>query len=68
MIFKNSVRIAKKTPLHHYKDQLVMLIREIIAVLSHYNTKFINTFCEQNAGLLIIEAGDKYIYHWASKG
>jgi hypothetical protein len=41
-MFKNSARTAKKK-LYHYKDNLLMLFKEIIAVHSENYTKPIRT-------------------------
>jgi hypothetical protein len=65
MIFKNSVRTAKKTP--HFtitKINWLTLFKEIIAFYSENHTKHIN----KNEELLIVETGGTYIYHWALKG
>jgi hypothetical protein len=58
LIFKNSVRTAKKTQLFTItKINWLTLFKEIIAVYSENNTKHINTLCGQNAELLIVKAG-----------
>jgi hypothetical protein len=69
IIFKNSVRTAKKT-LHFTitKINWLTLFKEIIAVYSENHMKPIHIFCMQNAELLIIKAGSTYISHWAFKG
>jgi hypothetical protein len=68
MLFKNPVRTSKRTP--HFtitKINWLTLFKEIIAVYFQNQTEPINknTFCEQNAELLIIVAGSSgmYIYH-----
>jgi hypothetical protein len=64
MIFKNSVRTAKKTQLLTItKINCLILFREMIAVYSENHTKHINT----NEVLMIVEAGGTYIYQWALK-
>jgi hypothetical protein len=69
IIYKDSVRTAKKTP--HFTITTInwlTLFKEIIAVYSENHTKHINTLCEQNAGLLNATAGGTYGYHWVLKG
>jgi hypothetical protein len=64
IIFKNSVRTAKKTP--HFtitKINWLTLFKKIIAVYSENHAKHINTLCGQNAELLIVKAGNTYSYH-----
>jgi hypothetical protein len=65
IIFKNSVRTAKKT-LHFTitKINLLILFKEIVAVYIENHTKHINTKCN----LLFVKAGGTYSYHWAIKG
>jgi hypothetical protein len=68
MLFKNSVRTAKKT--QHFsitKTSWSILFKEIIAIYSGNYTKPINTFCGQKGELLIIKSGGTYSYHWASQ-
>jgi uncharacterized protein YktB (UPF0637 family) len=63
VIFKNSVRTAKKTP--HFtitKINWLTLFKEIIAVYTENYTEPINTLCGQNAELLIVKAGGLYSY------
>jgi hypothetical protein len=63
IIFKNSVRTAKKT--QHFtitKINWLTLFLEIIAVCSENHTKPINI-----KELLTVEAGGTYSYHWALK-
>jgi hypothetical protein len=58
ILFKNSVRTAKKTP--HFSVTNInrlTLFKEITAVYSEDNTKPINIFCGQNAELLDVKAG-----------
>jgi hypothetical protein len=58
IIFKNSVRTAKKT--QHFsitKVSWLILFREIIAVYSENNAKPINTLCGHNAELLNVNSG-----------
>jgi hypothetical protein len=65
MLFKNSVRTAKKT--QHFtitKINWLTLFKEIIAVYCENRTKHINTLCRQNAELLTKEAGGSHSYHW----
>jgi hypothetical protein len=51
MIFKNSVRTAKKTQVFTItKTNLLMLFKEIIAVYSENHTKHINTKCRVKGG------------------
>jgi hypothetical protein len=49
------------------KINWLMLFREIIGVYSQNHTELINATCGKNAGLLKVEAGGAYSYHWASK-
>jgi hypothetical protein len=61
MIFRNSVRTAKKT--QHFtitKINWLTLFKEIIAAYFENHTKPMNTFCEQNAELLIVKAIGTY--------
>jgi hypothetical protein len=68
MVFKTSVRTAKKTQLVFItKINWLIPFREIIAVCSVNHTKPINTLRGQNAQLLIVRAGGTYSYHWALK-
>jgi hypothetical protein len=46
----------------------LMLYRELIAIYNENRTKFINTFCEQNAELLNVEEDITYSYHCALNG
>jgi hypothetical protein len=65
IIFKNSVRTAKKTP--HFtitKINWLMLFKEIIAV---YTENTLNLQI-QNVVLLIVKVSGTYSYHWALKG
>jgi hypothetical protein len=65
MIFKNSVRTAKKAP--HFtiaKLNLLKLFKGIIPIYSENHTKHIN----KNADILIAEAGRTYSYHFALNG
>ena len=39
-----------------------MLYREIIAIGSEIHTKYINTLCGQNVGLLNVKPGGAYSY------
>jgi hypothetical protein len=68
MIFKNSVRTAKKT-LHVTitKINWLILFKEIIDVYSENPTKHVNTRYGHNAGLLIVKSGGTYSYHWTLK-
>jgi hypothetical protein len=69
IIFKNSVRTAKKTP--HFtitKINWLTLFKEIIAVYGENHTKRINTLCGQNVELLNLKTGGTYSYHCALKG
>jgi uncharacterized membrane protein (UPF0182 family) len=55
------------------KMSWLMLLMEKIAVnlsvlWNKQINKYINTFCEQNAELLIVKAGFTCSYHWALKG
>jgi hypothetical protein len=64
LIFKNSVRTAKKTP--HFtitKISWLTLFREIIAVYTENHTKSINTLYGQNAEFLNLKAGGSYTSH-----
>jgi hypothetical protein len=64
MIFKNSVRTAKKT--QHFtitKINWLTLFKEIIAVYSENHMKPIDTLCGQNTELLIVKVGGTYGYH-----
>jgi hypothetical protein len=57
MLFKSTVRTLKKTQLFPItKINWLMLFKEIIAVYSetHTSKKPVNTFCGQNAEMLII--------------
>jgi hypothetical protein len=45
-----------------------MLFREIRVFYSDNNTKTMNMICLQNAGLLIVKAGDAYSWHSDLKG
>jgi hypothetical protein len=62
-MFNNSICIAKKT--QHFsmtKDNWLILFKETIAVYSENHMKHIK------AGLLNVETGATWIYHWTSKG
>jgi hypothetical protein len=64
MLFKNSVRTAKKTP--HFtvtKISWLTLFKEIIAPYSKNHTKSVNALHGQNAELLDVKADGKYNYH-----
>ena len=58
------IRQREQTCLH-YKDQSVMMVREISIVNCENCTKQINTLHEQSAEFLRFTAGGTYIYHWA---
>jgi len=45
-----------------------MMYREIIAVCSQIQTKYINTLCGQNVELFDVEPGGTYSDHWALEG
>jgi hypothetical protein len=45
-----------------------MLYREIIAVLSEIQTKYIITLCGQNVEFVNVKAGGTYSDHWALAG
>jgi hypothetical protein len=65
IIFKNSVRISKRTP--HFtitKINWLMLFKEIIALYADKNKKSTNT----KFILLMIKAGGTYSYHSALNG
>jgi hypothetical protein len=64
IIFKNSVRTAKKT-LHFTitKISWLTLFKEIIAICSENHTKPIRTKCR-----IVVKAGGVYRYQWALKG
>jgi hypothetical protein len=65
IIFKNSVRTAKKT--QHFtitKINWLTLFKEIIAVYRVNHTRPIN----KKGELLIVEAGGTYSYHGELKG
>jgi hypothetical protein len=69
MLFKNTVRTAKKTQLFTITNiNWLTLFKEIIAVYFENNIKPTNTFREQNAELPITKAGGTYSYHCAFKG
>jgi hypothetical protein len=60
VIFKDSVRTAKKTQLFTITNiNWLTLFKEIIAVYSENNTKPIHL----NAALLIVKAAGTYSYH-----
>jgi hypothetical protein len=64
MLFKNPARTSKRTP--HFtiaKINWLTLFKEIIAVYSKSDTKYINT----NEVLLILKAAGTYSYHSALK-
>jgi hypothetical protein len=65
IVFKNSVRTAKKT-LHFTitKINWLTLFKEIIAVYSENRRKHEYKMKE----LVTVEGGGTYSYHWASKG
>jgi hypothetical protein len=68
MLFKNSVRTAKKT--QHFaitKINWLTLFKEIIAVYTADHTT-INTLCGKNAELLNVKAGGTYSYHYTFSG
>jgi hypothetical protein len=68
IIFKNSVRTAKKT--QHFtitKINWLTLFNKVISVYSECHTNLTNTFCAQNAELLI-KAGGIHSCHWILKG
>jgi hypothetical protein len=66
MLFKNSVRTSKRTPLFTItKINWLTLFKEIIAVHNEDYTKHINT---QNVALLIVKADGTYSYQSALKG
>jgi len=50
-----------------YKNQSVMLYREIIAVCSQIHTKHIHTLRGQNVEQLNVKTGGTYSNHWALK-
>jgi hypothetical protein len=54
-MFYESSPYRKENTLHHYKDQLVNAVKEIIAENSENHTKPVNTLCGQNAELLIVK-------------
>jgi hypothetical protein len=58
---------GSNTPQHH-KNKLIKAVWEIITVYSENHTKPVNTFCRQNAELLIIKAGGTCGYQWGLKG
>jgi hypothetical protein len=47
-----------------YKEHLLILFKEIIAVYSENHMKPINTLCGQNAELLIVKAGSTSCQQW----
>jgi hypothetical protein len=68
IIFKNSVRAAKKTQLFTItKINWLTLFKEIIAVYSEKHTKPINTLFRQYTELLNVKAGGTYNCHLALK-
>jgi hypothetical protein len=68
ILFKNSVRTAKKTQLFTItKINWLMLFKEIIAVCSKNHTKPINTLCGQDVELISVKSGGTYRFHWALK-
>jgi hypothetical protein len=58
----------QSTTLYHYKVNCLMLFEEIIFVSSENHIKPINTPFEQNAELVVVEAGGSCGYHWGTKG
>jgi hypothetical protein len=65
IIFKNSVRTAKKT--QHFtvtKMNRLTLFKEIIGVCSESHTERVNKPCEQSAQLLTVKAPGTYSYRW----
>jgi hypothetical protein len=64
IIYKNSVRTAKKT--QHFtitKINWLTLFKEIIAVYTENHMKHINTLCGQNSELLNVKVGGTHSYH-----
>jgi hypothetical protein len=51
-----------------YKEQLVSVFNEIIAVYSEKHVNLVNSLCDQNTKLLIVKAGGTYSCHWVLKG
>jgi hypothetical protein len=58
MMLKFSVPTSKERKRFLYKDQFLMLSREITTVYYENHTKPINTLYRQNAEALYIAAGD----------
>jgi hypothetical protein len=68
IIFKNSVRTAKKTQLFTITNiNWLTLFNGIIAVYSQNHMKPVDALCGQNAELLSIKAGGTCTYHRALK-
>jgi hypothetical protein len=68
LIFKDSVRTAKKTP--HFtitKINWLTLFKEMVDVYSENHTKHLNTLIGQNAGLENVKAGGTSSYLCAFK-
>jgi hypothetical protein len=65
LIFNNSVRTAKGTTLHHYKDQLVNSIK---GNNRFFTVRIIRNTQIQSKQLFTVEAGGTYSYHWTLKG
>jgi hypothetical protein len=69
LIFRNSIRTAKKTqPITITKINQLMLFKEILAVYTRNHMKPTNTLCGQNEELLIVKAGGTCSFHQALKG
>jgi hypothetical protein len=64
IILKNAVLTSEKTcHASIAKINCLVLLKDIIALYSEKHTKPINTLCGQNAELLTVKAGGKYMYH-----
>jgi hypothetical protein len=68
MLLEKSVRSTMKIQyVSITKTSWSILSKKIITGYFEKQTKPTNTFCGQNAELLIIKAGGAYSYHWALK-
>jgi hypothetical protein len=61
----DSVRISQET---HYVSATdanrLMLFRETVAVYCENHTEHINTFCGQNAEIIVCETGGTHSHYW----
>jgi hypothetical protein len=67
IIFKYSVRTAKKKTPHFTITKINTLLKETIAGYCENHMIPMNTLCGQNAELLIFKAGGIYSYYRALK-